>query len=258
MRTMMAAGLAGLLSMTATAAQADEKPSGPPPTVWTVLSASGKADGSETLRVVRHEDGKVFASGETKGGGKARKAVKTFVQRKGDGALAKYERRDGGVNGPGVRVFEFEGQMRYATVNGAGRPVELGGAITGALWDSAAWHLVDLWPWPDECKPSTSLTIWSVDRKAAGKVELACEGGRKVRDAAGETVSVNAWKVTGGVTLTVLVARGGRVVAADGEGRSLLLARWSLDGAAPAADAPAGGDAETEGTEALKERGTGP
>jgi hypothetical protein len=254
---MMAAGLAGLLSVAAGAARADEKPSGPPATVWTVLSGRAKAEGSESLRVVRHEDGKVFASGEVKGGGKGRKASKTFVQRKADGALAKYERRDGGVTGPGVRVFEFEGKMRHAAINGSGKPVELGAAIAGAVWDPAAWHLLALWSWPDECKASTSLAIWSVDKKAAGKAELACESGRKVRNAAGESVPVHAWKVTGGVTLTVLVARG-QVVAAEGDGRSILLAKWSLDGEAPAETAPAGAEGEAEGTADLKERGTGP
>jgi hypothetical protein len=248
------AGVMTLLTTTAGAARAEEaKSPATPATVWTVLGGTGKAEGTETIRIVRR-NGELFASGEVK---KGKKPVRTHVRRKADGALEKYERIDGSVRGPGARVFEFGGQMRYAAVNGAGQPVVLESPIAGALWDPAAWHLLALWPWPEECKAQTSLGIWSLERKAAGKAEMACEAGRKVKNADGEAVSVRSWQVSlGGTKLKVLVDDAGAVVAVEGEGRSLLLAKWALEGEAPAALPSAEGDSG-EAAE-LKERGAGP
>ncbi len=253
MKAWMAGVMALLTAAAATGARADEKPSGPPATVWTVLGKGGGAEGTETVRIVRR-DGEVFASGEVKRGKKA--GVRTHIRRKADGALAKYERIDGTVKGTGARVFEFEGRMRHASVNGSGKPVDLESPIAGGLWDPAAWHLLVLWAWPDECKASTSLGIWSVDKKAAGRAELACEAGRKVKNASGEAVSVHSWKVSvGGTGLTVLVDKAGAVVAVEGDGRSMLLAKWASDAGTAAAPTGEGDGGEAE---ALKERGAGP
>jgi hypothetical protein len=253
MKWMMTGAAALVAAAVGGGARADDKPAGPPATVWTVLGKGGAAEGTETMRIVRR-DGEVFASGEVKRGKKG--AVRTHVRRKADGALAKYERIDGSVKGPGARVYEFEGRMRHASVNGSGKPVDLESPIQGALWDPAAWHLLALWSWPEECKSSASLGIWSLERKAAGRAELACEAGRKVKNASGEAVAVHSWKVSlGGTALTVLVDKAGQVVAAEGDGRSMLLAKWASDAGAAAVPAEAGEAGEAE---ELKERGAGP
>jgi hypothetical protein len=243
-----------------TPALAEETKAGAPPTTtWAVLDDKGKALGTELIRIVRHADGAVFASGEAKVGPKnKRRLVRTHVQRKADGALVKYQRMDGGAKADGVRVFEFDGKTRIVPVTGgsAGKPTDLADPIRAGLVDGDTWHLLALWAWPSECKPNATIATFDLAARKGARTAVRCVGTERVTDPKKTAVAVDVWEFTApGGDLKVFVERGGRVVGVRGAKRQMLLNQWSWQGVAAVADEP--GEGEGEDAE-LKERGAGP
>jgi len=243
-------------AVSAGAASADD---GPTPIVFALQDSAGKAAGTETLRVVKKADGAVYASGEVKLGPKGKKrVVRTFIQRNGDGTVTKYQRTEGGSRGSGFRIFEYEGKMRSAPINGAGKPVEIAEEIRGAIWDPNLWHLFGIWSWPKECSQGVQLAVFRADERTKLTVTLDCEGPRTVLDADKAQVPVQIWSVKGlgGDPLSVFVAKGGKFVGAKDDKRQMLLNKWGWDKPVTA-DEDAEGDVDEEEAE-IKDRGAGP
>lgn len=241
-------------------ASADEGGDGPTPTVYALVDGKGKAAGTETLRVVRQADGAVFASGEVKLGPKGKKKlIRTHVQRKSDGAIARYQRTEGGLKGTGLRIFEFEGRTRTAPVNAPGKPADLAGPITHPLWDKGLWHLLALWPWPKRCERGMALEVYDVTKQAARAVTLDCEGAGTVLNPDKAQVATRRFKVTGllGEALVAHVAEGGKLLGVKGATQEMLINKWGWDTAVTVVGDGDEADVDEEEAE-IKERGAGP
>ena len=250
---------AAVLGTQAPAHAEDTKAGAPPTTTWAVLDDKGKPLGTELIRIVRHADGAVFASGEAKVGPKnKRRVVRTHVQRRADGALVKYQRMDGGAKADGVRVFEFEGKTRIVPVTGgsAGKATDLADPIRAGLVDGDTWHLLALWAWPSECKANATLQTFDLATRKAAPTAIRCTGNERLTDPKKATVQVDVWEFAApGGDVKVFVERGGRVVGVRGAKRQMLLNQWSWQGVAAVTDDT--GEGEGEDAE-LKERGAGP
>lgn len=263
MRTWLGAAIVaslGGLALVGAEVRADEGGDGPKPTVYALVDGKGKAAGTETLRVVRQADGAVFASGEVKLGPKGRKKlIRTHVQRKSDGAIARYQRTEGGLKGSGLRIFEFEGRTRTAPVNAPGKPTDLAGPITQPLWDKGLWHLLALWPWPRRCDRGVSFEIYDIARQAPRAVTLDCEGAGTVLDPDKAKVATRRFKVSGLLPEPIVahVAEGGKLLGVKGVAQEMLINKWGWDTAATVVGD--GDEAEVDEEEAeIKERGAGP
>jgi len=242
---------AGLVLMTASARAEDDK-SGRL-TTWT-HTVDGKVVASESLRTVDSASGSFFASGEYKQKAGKKTHKRSHVQRTGD-RLVRYQRMDGGPKAPGVRIFEWEGQLRLAQLNGSGKPVDLGTLTTTRLWDGDLLHLVALWGLPDECR-AARFGYFDVDKKTTGEASVSCTGRKKAVDDKKNAVDLNVFSLSGvpGDEVELWVDGRGELIGAKHDGKTMLRAKFALEGQKEVAPADEGEDEEKK---AIKDRGVG-
>jgi len=254
-RVMMGIGwvAAGMLSV----ARADDpKDSSGKLVTWTVTVKDGaEAIGTESLRIVESASGSWFASGEVKLKGKTKLARKSHQQRDGSGRLTKYQRVEAGLKGPGVKLFDWQGQTRWAPVNGSGKPVDVGTLSTARIWDAELWHLYQTWGLPKSCE-TTSLSYFDPDKREAGKATLKCVGSRKVYDDKKKAVDVHALQVTGvpGESVELWVDAQGQLIGAKGASRAILRTKYALE---PGKNTGETAPGEDDAKEVIKDRGVG-
>lgn len=227
-------------------------------TTWTVTKV-GKTDaiGSETLRIVTKDTG-VFATGELKATlAKKKIAQRSHLQRDANGDAVKYQRVEIALKGAGVKLFAFEGKMRWAPVNGTGKPVEIGAPGSAAFVDGQLWHLFALWPFPSGC-PADEVVVKTYDpgAHAAGEAQLACGGKTKVFDDKKRPVDARVFKVSGlgGGEVSLYVDSAGGLLGVRGADREMLRAKWAWDPSGAVDGAAGEGDGDVD---AVRERGVG-
>lgn len=255
MKTWMVAltTLIGSLVGTQMNAHADDDKSGVL-TTWSHL-VDGKVVATENTRTVSSESGSFFASGEIKWKTGKKQHRRTHLQKSGD-KLVRYQRMDGGPKAPGVRIFEWEGQMRLAWLNGSGKPVDLGALSTTRVWEGPElMHLVAHWGLPKACR-SAKLAYLDVATQKTLEASLACTGSRRATDADKRAVELNVFSLEG-------VSGDGAELWVDGQGvligakvgtRTMLRAKFALEGSREVA--PVDGE-DDEDKKAIKERGVG-
>ncbi len=234
--------------LTSAPAWAEDKDKSGTLETWVVTKEGGELLGSESLRVVVKDAGNSFASGETKATlGKKKVHRKTHLQRGADGHIDKYQRAESGLKGAGVRVFEFEGQMRLAPLNAPGKPTVLGTLTTGRVWDVDLWHLFALWDLPSACDGTKKLAYFDPEKKATAEATLTCEGTREVYDAQKKAVSVSVWRVAGVSSEVELWVDGrGKLVGAKGKDRWMIKSKWVWAAGEKALGAGEGGGSDDE------------
>jgi hypothetical protein len=235
-------------------ARADDDKSGR--AVSWVHTVDGKVTATETLRTVVSASGNFFASGEYKMKAGKKTHKRSHLQRTNDGRILRYQRMDGGPKAPGIRIFEWEGQMRLAQVNGPGKPIDLGALPSGRLWESDMLHLVALWGLPTECR-SARLTYYDVAKQARGEANLSCTGRKRATDEKKQAREVNVFSVTGvpGEAVELWVDGSGELVGARVGARTMLRAKHSIEGVKDVA--PAEDEGEDSEKQAIKDRGVG-
>lgn len=230
---------------------------------WTVTGPSGEAKdllGSETLRVVEAASGNFFASGELKlkkgpKGGKAHK--KSHLQRDAAGKLLKYQRVEAGLKGPGLRLFEWQGQMRVAPINDSGKPVDVGALTSARIWEDGLWHLYHTWGLPKQCE-TARLSYFAPAKRASGEATLRCVGARKIWDEQKKPIEVNRFEVGGvdGEAVELWVDAKGGLIGGRSESRVMLRQKYTLDPGKDVDRADEPGDEEPD-KDAIKDRGVG-
>lgn len=242
---------AGLVLLSASARAEDDK-SGRLVT-WT-HTVDGKAVASESLRTVDSASGSFFASGEYKLKAGKKTHRRSHVQRTGE-RLVRYQRMDGGPRAPGIRIFEWEGQLRLAQLNGSGKPVDLGTLATARLWDADLLHLVALWGLPDACK-GARFAYFDVNKQATGEASVSCTGTKKAVDDKKNAIELNVFSLSGvpGEAVELWVDERGGLVGAKHGTKTMLRAKYALEGQKEVAPTDEGEDEEKK---AIKERGVG-
>lgn len=249
--------LTALALLVGSAHAADDKDTSGKLLTWNVTHKDGKdAMGVESLRLVESDTGGFFASGELKLKTGKKTHRKSHQQRDGSGKLVKYQRVEAGLKGAGVRLFEWQGQMRIAPINANGKPVDVGALPSARLWDTDLWHLYQTWGLPKSCE-TARLSYFDVAAKKAGDASLRCAGSRKVYDDKKKAVDVNRFEVGGveGEAVELWVDNKGELIGAKSESRAMLRAKYSLE---PGKEGD-GGDVplDDEGRDAIKDRGVG-
>jgi len=249
------AGLAALALIASGAQAADDKDSSGRLFTWNLTHGKDSL-GVESLRVVETDTGSFFASGELKLKTGKKTHRKSHLQRDGDGKVIKYQRVEAGLKGAGLRLFEWQGQMRLAPINAAGKPSDVGSLASGRIWDDGLWHLYKTWGLPKACE-GARLAYFDVSAKKAGEANLRCVGARKVYDDKQKAVDVNRFEIGGveGEAVELWVDNKGELIGGKSESRAMLRAKYSLE---PGKDGE-GGDVplDDEGRDAIKDRGVG-
>lgn len=245
--------IAVALALATSSARADDDKSGML-TTWTHL-VDGKVVATETSRTVQTESGNFYASGEIKWKTGKKVHKRTHVQKSGD-RLVRYQRMDGGVKAPGVRIFEWEGQLRLAFINAAGKPVDLGALGTSRLWDGELLHLMAVWGLPKQCRAARQ-PYFDVQKQAPGEATFSCAGTRRALDGDKKPVELNVFSVTGvpGDAIEVWVDGQGGLVGGKIGNRTMLRAKFALEGQKVAT--PDDGEGDDEDKKAIKDRGVG-
>lgn len=230
---------------------------------WNVTGPSGDNKdllGSESLRIVEATSGNFFASGElklkkTRKGGTVHR--KTHQQRDASGKLVKYQRVEAGLKGAGLRLFEWQGQMRVAPINDAGKPVDVGALASARIWEEGMWHLYHTWGLPRQCE-TARLGYFSPQGRAAGEAVLRCVGTRKVWDDKDKAIEVNRFEVGGvqGEAVELWVDAQGGLVGARSESRTMLRYKHALEPGKDVGEASEPSEDETD-KDAIKDRGVG-
>lgn len=246
--------LVGALLVSPGVGRADDDKSGRAVT-WS-HTVDGKVTATETLRTVVSASGNFFASGEYKMKAGKKTHKRSHLQRTSEGRIQRYQRMDGGPKAPGIRIFEWEGQMRLAQVNGTGKPVDLGALPSGRIWEADMLHLIALWGLPTECK-AARLTYFDVAKQARGEANLSCTGKKRATDDKKQAREVNVFGLGGvpGEAVELWVDTSGELLGAKIGARTMLRAKYAIEGikeVAPAEDE--GEDAEKQ---AIKDRGVG-
>ncbi len=249
--------LAALALFVSHAQAADDKDTSGRLLTWNVTHKDGKeAVGVESLRLVESDTGTFFASGELKLKSGKKTHRKSHLQRDGSGKIVKYQRVEAGLKGPGVRLFEWQGQMRIAPINATGKPADVGELPSARIWDEGLWHLYETWGLPKGCD-SAKLAFFDIGAKKAGDANLRCVGARKVYDDKKKAVDVNRFEVGGvdGEAVELWVDGKGELIGARSETRAMLRAKFSLE---PGKDGD-GGEVplDDDGRDAIKDRGVG-
>jgi hypothetical protein len=250
-----AAALALTLASAPSRADDDKESSGRLIT-WNVSKdGAGEVLGSETLRLVEGSSGTLFASGETKLKSGKKVHRKSHLQRDAGGRLMKYQRVEAGLKGAGLRLFEWQGQMRIAPINAAGKPADVGALASARIWDEELWHLYQTWGLPKSCE-SARLAYFDPGRRVAGEATLSCSGRRTVYDKA-KGVAVHRFEVGGvpGEAVELWVDGDGTLVGAKSASRLMLKADFALEPGKGAGDKGAGEDDSEK--EVIKDRGVG-
>ncbi len=228
-------------------------------TTWTVTKV-GKTDaiGSESLRIVVKESG-VFATGELKATlAKKKIAQRSHLQRDANGDAVKYQRGEIALKGAGVKLFVFEGKMRWAPVNAAGKPIEVGDPGSAAFVDGQLWHLFALWPFPSGCPSDEVVKTYDPGAHEAGAARVACGGKTKVFDDKKRPVDARIFKVSGleGGEVSLYVDSAGALLGVRGAEREMLRAKWAWDPSGAVDGAAGEGQGEGD-ADAVRERGVG-
>ena len=235
---------------------ADDKDTSGRLVTWSLTKDGKEVIGSESLRVVDGDGGKLFASGELnlKTGKKTHR--KSHLQRDG-GKVVKYQRVEAGLKGAGLRLFEWQGQMRVAPVNASGKPGDVGELPSGRIFDEGLWHLYATWGLPKTCG-SDKLAYFDPGKREAGEATLKCVGSRKVWDDKGKAVEINQFTVGGvsGEAVELWVDGHGELIGARGESRWMLRSKFSLEAGKEGDKAPAP-DGDDSDKDAIKDRGVG-
>ncbi len=224
-------------------------------TTWSHL-VDGKVVATENTRTVTSETGSYFASGEIKWKTGKKQHRRTHQQSNGD-RLVRYQRMDGGPKAPGVRIFEWEGQMRLAWLNGSGKPVDLGGLETRRIWDGPELlHLVAHWGLPRACR-SGRISYLDIGTQKTGEASLTCVGSKRMTDDDKRPLEVNVFTLEGvpGDAAELWVDGQGALIGAKYGARTMLRAKFAIEGSREVAPGDADGDDEDK--KAIKERGVG-
>jgi len=225
-------------------------------TTWTVTKV-GKTDaiGTESLRLVTTETA-IYATGELKATlAKKKIARRSHLQRDGQGRVVKYQRVEIALKGAGVKLFEFEGKMRWAPINGAGKPVDVADPGRVAFVDGDLWHLFALWQFPDGCPASESVRTYDPGAHQIGEARLVCAGKTKVFDDKKHPIDTRIFKVEGleDGEVSLHVDAQGELVGVRGGAREMLRAKWAWDSSA-VVGAPGDGDGDVD---SVRDRGVG-
>lgn len=253
---MKAGWLIALVTLMASGARADDDKSGVLAT-WSHL-VDGKVVATETTRTVNAASGAFFASGEIKWKTGKKVHKRTHLQRQGE-RLVRYQRMDGGPKAPGVRVFEWQEQMRLAFLNGSGKPVDLGANVPARIWDADLLHLLATWGLPKNCR-SARQPYYDVGAQKAGEATYTCIGTRRATDGDKRPIEVNVFSLSGvpGESLELWVDGQGALIGAKVGTRTMLRAKHTIEGLRDAAPAEDGADGdEDDAKKAIKERGVG-
>lgn len=229
-------------------ARADDKDTSGALETWVVTKEGADVIGTESLRLVTKDDGQLYSSGEAKVTlGKKKVHLKSHLQRGPDGRLAKYQRVENGLKGAGIRVFEFDGQLRIAPVNGPGKPAPLGAIGTGRVLDADLWHLYATWGVPGACEGTKKLGYFDPEKKATAEATLTCQGEQKVYDAQKKPVTVGVWHVTGVPhEVDLWVDAQGKLAGVKGKDRWMLRSKWLWEPGEKVAPVDSKGDGDDE------------
>jgi len=255
LRVFRLAALGALALVVGSAHAADDKDTSGRLLTWNVTHKDGKdALGIESLRMVESNAGGFFASGELKLKSGKKTHRKSHQQRDDSGKVIKYQRVEAGLKGVGVRLFEWQGQMRIAPINGTGKPVDVGSLPSARLWDTDLWHLYETWGLPKSCE-TTKLSYFDVAAKKVGDASLRCAGSRKIYDDKKKAIDVNRFEVSGvdGEAVELWVDNKGELIGAKSESRAMLRAKYALEPGKDGGDVPV----DDEGRDAIKDRGVG-
>jgi hypothetical protein len=246
--------VAALLAFSAGSAHAEDKDKSGRLLTWNVTKDGGDAIGVESVRLVESDSGMFFASGELKLKTGKKPHRKSHLQRDGAGKVVKYQRVEAGLKGAGWRLFEWQGQMRLAPINAAGKPVDLGALPSGRIWDEGLWHLYQTWGLPKACD-TTKVAYFDLAKRATGEASLRCVGTRKVYDDKKKAVEVHRFEVGGvdGEAVELWVDSKGELIGGKSESRQMLRAKFSLE---PGKEGDAV-EVDDEGRDAIKDRGVG-
>ena len=224
---------------------------------WTVTADGKDVLGSESLRVVETDSGSWFASGEIKLKKGKKIHRKSHLQRDASGKLVKYQRVEAGLKGAGLRLFEWQGQMRVAPVNDAGKPADVGALASARIWDDGLWHLYQAWDLPRQCE-TVRLPYFAPGKRSAGEAVLRCAGPRKLWDDHKKAIDVNRFEVSGvdGEAVELWVDGEGGLVGATSATRTMLRTKYALEAGKALGDGGEPGDGEPD-KDAIKDRGVG-
>ena len=251
---MKAGWLVALVTLIGGAAHADDDKSGVL-TTWSHL-VDGKVVATESTRAVSSATGNFFASGEIKWKTGKKVHKRTHFQKRGD-KLVRYQRLDGGPKAPGVRIFEWENQMRLAWINSSGKPVDLGNLATTRVWDGDLLHLVSHWGLPKGCR-AAKLSYFDIATQTTKEATFNCTGTRRATDADKRPLEVHAFTLGGvsGDPVELWIDGQGALIGAKVGTRTMLRAKFALDGTrevAPADDS----DTDDDDKKAIRDRGVG-
>lgn len=220
---------------------------------WELSDKDGKGVGTERIRLVSHEGGRLFASGEQQLTGKKKARHKTHLQREGDGGITRYQRVAPGPRGAGFRFFAWKEGLRVAPVNRAGKAKEVGASPAGGyVYDPGIWHLFETWALPKSCQDVERPYLHAVgqDRRS---VNLRCVGTKTLYNKK-NAVEVHRFNLDGlGEELELWVSSSGGLIGAEGSGRRMLRAGWASAKTEKEAEVIED-DSETD---AIRERGVG-
>lgn len=256
MKSWLAGGVMFMAMAWGQVAHADSEASGKE-TRW-VLTKDGKnVLGSESVRVVKAASGNMFASGMVRTKGKDARHRVTHIQRDSSGKLMRYQRLNGtSSKASGVRIFDWEGQLRVVKVNGSGKPQDIGTPDTARLWDGDVWHLLDTWSLPKKCQ-TQDIAVFDVGSQSVKTASLTCEGTQTVTNAQKSSEKVNHFKLKGlsSNPLELWVTEQGALIGARSPSVTMLREKYALSGVVEALS----DDTSDEATEraSIKERGVG-
>ncbi|MEC9070880.1 MAG: hypothetical protein VX938_00815 [Myxococcota bacterium] len=167
-------------------------------TVWSVTISEADA-GQETLRVIRTDSGKHYASGTVRGAGKKSVVIGTHQERGPEGSLNKYRRKEQVRLGKGLFAFRSSASVRIKAVNQSFSMAELEGAARHLLWDPRAWHTLAHWaPRLSGAKTdSLDLRFFDVDNRQMGKATATRHDSVQMINNKGETRTLTIWLLNG-------------------------------------------------------------
>lgn len=252
---MKAGWLIAMSMLIAPIAHADDDKSGVLAS-WSHL-VDGKVVATETARTVNAASGAFFASGEIKWKTGKKVHKRTHLQRQGE-RLVRYQRMDGGPKAPGIRIFEWESQLRLAFLNGSGKPVDLGANVPARIWDGDLLHLLATWGLPKNCR-SARQPYFDIDAQKSGEATFTCVGTRSATDGNKRPLEVNVFNLSGvpGESIELWVDGQGALIGAKVGTRTMLRAKHTIEGLREAAPADDGAGDEDDTKRAIKERGVG-